>query len=344
MKKVFRRVVSFLICSSMLFVFNCNVFAEGNSTDSVSTQITNQYFIEQLDKISVDIFNEYPGYEKAINKVKGMLKDGYTQEQIRDTFTKSEMEILKGIGLQQNNETKTVLQSTNANLNEVDILAQEYYDYYQTYRDFPSTIENTIASSEVYATAAYNSVLSGMGYYFTSEQLALQLAELGVASQLDGPLPYMDLLCILAGAVMLTATAYNYYLYGDAINSKIIGWYGSAATSYANSAYASTADYVWYRYWANVKYWQAMRVSYRYLGGVALVAPVTDATALAILKSGQDTFTYFNGEAASLADKASIGNPRHNDAHVESGLIFNLPHWHAMISGVQQKGHSFYTF
>lgn len=346
MKVSLRKIVSFVLCISMLFAFNCSVLAGGSINDIPSTQITNQYFVEQLEKITTDTFNKYPGYKETIDKVKTMLKDGYTHEQIRNTFTKSDLEILKDIGLNEKREAKNLLQSSYRQQNQVDLLAQEYYDYYKKHGEFPKVNENTNISDGLHATAvAYDSVLSGMGYYFTSEQVAAQLAELGIVSQFDGPLPYLDLICIVAGAVVLTSFAYNYYLHGDKVNGKIDGWYGSTVKAYTAQSKASTADYAWYRYWGNIKYWEASLANYRGMGGVSIIRPITDAGAVTRLASGLDIYAYFSSEACSAAALASpTGQVTREPGHTDRGMILNLPHWHRMGNGVRLPGHSFFTF
>lgn len=108
---------------------------------------------------------------------------------------------------------------------------------------------------------------------------------------------------------------------------------------------ASTADYAWYRYWGNIKYWEALRTNYRNLGGVAITRPITDAGAVARLASGLDIYSYISGEACSAASLASpVRQVKRDDGHTEGGRILNLPHWHPMNNGVQLPGHSFYTF
>jgi hypothetical protein len=326
----------------MLFVFNCNVFAENSLSNEASVQITNQYFIERLEKITTDTFNKYPGYKEAVDRIKIMLKEGYTHEQIRNTFSKSDLEILKDVGINERREANILYQPSFQQQNQVNLLAQQYYNDLKMNGEF--TKANGTNYDNLQASAiAYDTVLSSMGYYFTSQQVAAQLAELGVISQLDGPFPYMDLICILAGAVVLSATAYNYYLYGDTINSKISSWYGSTVNTYIEESKASTADYAWYRYWGNVKYWEALRVNYRNMGGVAITQPITDEGAVVRLGAGLDTYTYFSGEAASVA---SLASPSHqitrDSAHIDEGFL-NLPHWHRVYNGVRLSGHSFFT-
>ena len=198
-----------------------------------------------------------------------------------------------------------------AGLAELDELAQQYYDYYQEYGEYPSS------DTELYISAntAIN-YLNSAGFAITASSFADLAASLGSLAGIGTALPAAIVVGIIIG---ITYAAYTNTVSSSGVKklddkaSSVATEVGahvttnkSEAKSNAREAVITSADY--WRNRRNYEYFECVRVSgYEGdgLGGVLIGEPLTYKEAYAIVKNndpdGPDVFCVSYGYASELA-------------------------------------------
>lgn len=194
--------------------------------------------------------------------------------------------------------------SVKNQLEEIDKLAQKYYNYYvkQGYiKDGKLVVgvdklrrivldENgkpvniSIQSVSPSQTVA---VLQQLGVYMTTTQVAQECAILGTLAAIDGPIPVGDFLALCVGVYFICEHVSNYVSHQNAICSEISTNVSSTcATNAANSiAQADTvrrnSQYNHFEAW---RYWGPG-------GGITIGNPLTEDQAVVRLKAKQDVWS-----------------------------------------------------
>jgi len=257
-------------------------------------------------------------------------------------------------------------------MQELDELAQYYYDYYQENGEYPSEDtaneyyqENIDASSDSIAlymsgsTAA--SMLSAAGFTITTSNFAELAASLGELAGIGGPVAAAVVVAIIIGV--------TYAAYSDDISSSGIKKLGSKSSSVADEvgtyvksnkaeaksnareAVISSADYVRNR--NKYQYFVCIRIDgYEGdgLGGIYVGKHLTAEEALRRVqrnkKYDSDVFCTSKEAAEALAIAASDKDskvkldPPHNTINKP----YNCPHYHPIIDGERGRAHIFFEY
>jgi len=259
----------------------------------------------------------------------------------------------------------TVFDETVTNEPEITIIdrmANEYFNYFKangvTKEDIMDIANSSVNDSNQKSSKLFNNKLNNIinysnitlsststyystlvyditGYSFTYEQIAAQLASLGVLMNLSSALPFLEYLAILAGAVIITlAIAVAYLAVAVAVHNLILTWYLDIA--YKLEIALSNTRVLVAQYEHGYRYWRAYLANYGGRGGILIGDPIPYPTAIDIVLIDISTYNVFamtHGDAMFLAQTAyGIGytNP---EVHRQNGKDLNVQHIHALKPG-----------
>ncbi len=207
-------------------------------------------------------------------------------------------------------------------------------------------LEKLMPKTQTRAAVTYP--LAAYGFYFTSEQIAQQLAILGSLIFLDGPLPFGDLLALLTGVVVLGVAATGLFYYSYNVGLYMNSWYG--ATVYSNSSRAIADSQVIADAARNGFRHFLVQLAWEPGGGIKMPVPIPREGAIFYLQQRANVFSVTHAFAYDVALYATPNGflpVTHNNPHTSKGNL-NLPHVHPNYFGDMSRlseefGHSFYT-
>ncbi|WFR58145.1 hypothetical protein QA584_03520 [Anaerocolumna sp. AGMB13025] len=332
-KRFFKRITSIMLCVIMFFCINAS---HVNAADIKSQ---NQRLLQKVN-----------------DKINTAVEQNIAPEDIIVNLSDSDIEILK-------NSYSAVSESENLNygfskdvLNNpeveiIDNLAKEYYEYYTAYGEFPnsdSLINNSQNITPSLITPAYSyagdysELMKGLGYTFTVDQIARQLVSIGTYINIGSAFPFLDLVALIAGMGLITFTAIviAYSAVAVGANNLILTWYVNSASDLLNARTTTAAVVVQKQQGA--KYWSAYLVDYKGLGGIRVAEPITIDKAITKVLANNSyagVFTYEINIATHLAQQASpIYGYKKDPAHNSGKQIYNLPHVHIRMNASGTPG------
>ena len=208
----------------------------------------------------------------------------------------------------------------------IDTRAQKYYDYFCEYGEFPDegalpvaqsismetysvTEQSSLATDMLYAAAVDASVINQFGYAFTASAVAMHLAEIGSAIAMSSALPYVALICAVAGAAILAIDV------AIAIANHTGTFEATTRKHYTKSeaeirdATITTADVIQKKNQGYI-YWICERIERTLpngdeMRGVALIDTITKVDAKSIVAQnnpyGYDIYSLYKSDTVSLA-------------------------------------------
>lgn len=338
-KRLFKRLTSVILCVIMIFSVNAS------HANAAEVKGQNQRLLQQVN-----------------DKINAAVEQNISPENILENLSDSDIEILKNsyINISENKNLNYGFSAEVLNNPEIEIidnLAKEYYDYYEIYGEFPdSDTQNynsksgkseLISPSYTY-TGDISELMKDVGYTFTISEIAKQLVSIGSYIKIGEAFAFLNLVALVIGMGLITFTAMviAYSAVAVGANNLILTWYINSASNLLN-ARTTTAAVVIERQ-RGVIYWAAYLVDYMGLGGIRVAEPLTFDKALAKIHANNSyagVFTYEVNIASHLATQASpifgwVKDPAHN----VKKQIYNLPHLHIRINATGDHGNTHIWF
>ena len=311
-KRIIKRFTALCLCLSLTIInFNSSmVKAETVNTDlsSMTATIFNNEVSDNPEIAIIDkIANEYYNY---------FVENGVTSEDVK--------EMVKSTG--------------NEDLNKSTSL-------------FSGKINNLISEPSISVLSAgtldYSALVQQVtGYNYTFNQIGAQLASIGILMNLASAIPFLDLLALLAGGIIVTLViAVAYSVIAVRVNDLILTWYAYSGVNLTASRLNTVA--IVSQYDNGARYWKAYLSNYAGLGGITVTIPITYHDAGIIVKknnSFDNVFAMHYSDAALLATSAYGNGFIGPEAHRPNGQVLNMQHVHAkLVSGAHGLCHIFFA-
>ncbi|MGG4499140.1 hypothetical protein [Brevibacillus reuszeri] len=338
--------MSVLLIIGMLFVNASGAFANAkDEDDGYMTRSEIEHFMEmnseenteQSQQLNSELVKYLEENEEYLFEDVASIVDKYHVIDI-DKTKKKAFNYMQGIDQE----------ALQRDFERIDALAKEYYDYYQIHNEFPQEDSPKRMAASSMPTSEALSVLKNAGIRMTERQLAARLAALGVLAAIDGPLPVMDFIALVTGAVIVGEYLSDYLARKDRLAKDIGNNEGRSFIRVVTESLAisETVEYEIRR--NKVKHFRAFLNP---LGGVVVGDPLTLSEARLLARNEKDTFSVRKDLAEKVVTQDNYRNvsegPHYRDADGNI-MIANLPHWHLMkkFSGKWEriKGHHFFPW
>lgn len=360
---------SFRVLSTVIVFVYCFVFCMTTHVSAKESLGKQELSVDSLIKRTKEIpkiaFERYPDIAEFVDKVIKYCETEKDIEEIEkyinsldeykilnEKYSKANIEEAKKQKILEMMETEEYKKQEK----RINDLAKKYYDFYKKNGYYPkddvSMIKNKsgleVRSAVQYAEGVL--ILREAGYVMTETQLAQACAAAGSAALLDGPLPVGDIIALVAIATIFTVyIATQLYNNQTAVTNVISNYFSYQASQCAVQAIQSSNVYRnnknQYKYFYARLNWTTPG------GGIRIINPISFNAAVTTLELRSDSdnvFTTYGYDAELVAQTASFpsgaswhpahttynGNPKPN----------NLPHYHATLWWIAQKGHSFYIY
>lgn len=363
-----KQLKKFLLLPLLVFALLFSINVHPASANNHSSQGKNDFLVtletieEFVDTISPEEFSSHPHLEKVIDEMREFVTESGSvsfrtlkneisgQKAYQDHITSVSINN-ESHSVSTNNESyQNFLTFTSEELKElerIDALALEYYNYYQEHGFFPTDKQKNDMIGT--ASASLTPVLSGLGINYSASTLASRLATLGMIAAVDGPMPVGDFIALLAGVVIVGGYVYNYI--STAAKPSIINSikanegqaYEVPTTTSLDMSTAITTQSAQYKHFK-------ARPNNGWGGGVLIEQPITFYEAGLRAFSGLDTYNLTYNDALAVATSGSDPGktPVHHGAHkYDSYGVYRWPHnknhWHAVkTNGTHKPGHHWY--
>lgn len=350
---MYNKKLSIIISLVLSFVlaFNSTVHANNSrSPDNDKSEFTKEQMLEFAHSISGTDYKQNPYLEKYISELKLFLdeKETITKEAFEDFQNKSEsynLVISKQLELSStlNEEyNKLFSESNTKQLERVDQLAKEYYEYYQEFGKFPFVEREK--GSIVTIQANFVSILSSIGIRYSESSLATRLVTLGGISALDGPLPVLDFIALVTGVCLISIYAYH-YVNTPTVKANLPVNIGNVEGAQFKDKVITTLTITGIVENAkknNIQHFAATRYDSG-AGGIIISEALQEYVAIQRARLHMDTFSVGSTLAQTVANKAGESVAKHETAHDVDTKPNNLPHWHPRYrSGTPYGSHCFY--
>ncbi|BCJ93641.1 hypothetical protein acsn021_12100 [Anaerocolumna cellulosilytica] len=341
-KKILKKAISIFICIILVLLPNINYANAASSKE----------LVDNLD------------YLKLNKKILNEIDNNTAPEVIIENLSVDEINILQSAYETSTESTYTGFNgevTNNPEIQIIDNLASEYYEYYVVYGELPKIDSeytpladnylmdnNTFITTNSYA-GDYSELMKQLGYTFTLSDIAMHLVQIGNYLNIGSALPFLNLVALIVGMgfIVIGTIAIAYSAVAVGANNLILQWYTNASVN-LTLARQNTAAIIAQRE-NGAKYWRAYLANWGGLGGIRVGDPISLETAASLIRvntMSTNVFTYDYFYAITAANAAygygASGPECHNSVY-----LLNFQHVHALLSpniNHHGKSHIFFAF
>ncbi|MBH5317540.1 hypothetical protein I6N90_06880 [Paenibacillus sp. GSMTC-2017] len=247
-------------------------------------------------------------------------------------------------------QARTISAEDKKQLERVDKLAQEYYDYYKIHGKYPDDVtQQKNGTVQAFSFLSEINILKGLGLSYSEKVLASRLATLGGLALLDGPLPVLDFIALVGAVVVISDYAAKYVESTTVVTNLTNNISTNEGTQFRKevaSSLSQTTTVVTANRNKNFVHFAASPKDTAG-GGINIITGITLQTAILRAQTDKDTYSPLQTDAYKVASGATPDKlVKREDAHINTPKGYqplNKPHYHVIMYGTQTRGHHWYN-